>query len=96
MIQNDSRYDRAKSGRGDMWSAMERPNLDSTQLARYIEDTDGISKPWLLIQLRLAKLSEQKSHIPSAEYAEALADIHQDLMNIGEWWVGREDEAFKS
>jgi hypothetical protein len=75
---------------------MERPKLDSTQLARYIEETDGISKPWLLIQLRLAKLSERKSDIPAAEYAEALADIHQDLMTIGEWWVGREDEAFKS
>jgi hypothetical protein len=75
---------------------MERPNLDSTQLARYIEETDGISKPWLLIQLRLAKLSEQKSDIPPSQYAETLADIHQDLMNLGEWWLGQEREVFKS
>ena len=74
---------------------MERPNLDSGQLARYIEETDGISKPWLLVQLRLAKLSEKKSSMSPADYANALADIHQDLMNIGQWWLGREDEAFK-
>jgi len=74
---------------------MERPNLDSGQLARYIEETDGISKPWLLVQLRLAKLSEEKSSMAPADYASALADIHQDLMNIGQWWLGREDEAFK-
>jgi hypothetical protein len=73
---------------------MERPKLDSTELAHYIEATDGISKPWLLIQLRLAKLSEAKNTMPTAEYAAALADIHQDLMNIGEWWKGREREVF--
>ena len=66
---------------------MERPNLDSGQLARYIEETDGISKPWLLVQLRLAKLSEQKSGMTPLDYANALADIHQDLMNIGQWWL---------
>ena len=74
---------------------MERPNLDSGQLARYIEETDGISKPWLLVQLRLAKLSEKKSSMSPADYANDLADIHQDLMKIGQWWLGREDEAFK-
>ncbi len=74
---------------------MERPQLDSTQLAHYIEETDGISKPWLLIQLRLAKLSETKNSMPAADYAAALADIHQDLMTIGEWWTGREHEVFK-
>jgi hypothetical protein len=76
-------------------SDMERPKLDSTQLAYYIEETDGLSKPWLLIQLRLAKLSETKSSMPAADYAAALADIHQDLMTIGEWWTGREYEVFK-
>ncbi len=96
MIQRDQRSDRAKPGCGEFRSDMERPKLDSTQLARYIEETDGISKPWLLIQLRLSKLSERKSDISSTEYAAALADIHQDLMAIGEWWVGQEDEVFKS
>ena len=75
---------------------MERPNLDSNQLARYIEETNGISKPWLLIQLRLAKLSEHKATMLPIEYSEALVDIHQDLIKLGQWWVGREDEVFKS
>jgi len=69
--------------------------MDSYQLARYIEETDGISKPWLLVQLRLAKLNEQKSNMTSVDYAHALADIHQDLMNLGQWWKGQEPEVFK-
>ena len=87
------RYDNAVSVKSRI--SMERPNLDSGQLARYIEETDGISKPWLLVQLRLAKLSEKKSSMSPADYANDLADIHQDLMKIGQWWLGREDEAFK-
>jgi hypothetical protein len=27
-------------------------------------------------------------------YIRGLADIHQDLMNLGEWWRGIEDEVF--
>ncbi len=68
--------------------------MDSKDLARYIESTDGISKPWLLVQLRLKKLEENKPFIPSHEYLSQLADIHQDLMKLGQWWVGREDEVF--
>ena len=69
--------------------------MDSHQLARYIEETDGISKPWLLVQLRLAKLNEQKNSMTPVDYAHALADIHQDLMNLGQWWKGQEGEVFK-
>lgn len=68
--------------------------MDSNLLARYLEQTDSIAKPWLLIQLRLKKLQERQADISEAEYAEQLADIHQDLMNLGEWWVGIEDEVF--
>lgn len=68
--------------------------MNSDDLAKYIESTDGISKPWLLVQLRIAKLNEQRSQISPEEYSQALADIHQDLMNLGEWWIGREDEVF--
>lgn len=68
--------------------------MDSDRLARYIEQTDGISKPWLLVQLRLKKLQECRHEISDAEYTERLADLHQDLMNLGEWWVGIEDEVF--
>ena len=68
--------------------------MDSEQLAYYIEQTNGISKPWLLTQLRLKKLQERRVDMSPTEYAEALADIHQDLMNLGEWWIGIEDEVF--
>jgi hypothetical protein len=68
--------------------------MNSHDLARYIEAQDGISKPWLLVQLRLAKLKENRE-LSAEEYTRTLADIHQDLMNLGEWWIGRESEVFK-
>ncbi|MBE9179257.1 hypothetical protein IQ268_11855 [Oculatella sp. LEGE 06141] len=68
--------------------------MDSQELAQYLEETNGISKPWLLAQLRLQKLKERQETLPPDEYARQLADIHQDLMNLGEWWVGIEDQAF--
>jgi hypothetical protein len=67
--------------------------MDSKELAQYIEATDSISKSWLLIQLRLQKLKERDTISPE-EYAQELADIHEDLMNLGEWWRGIEQEAF--
>ena len=68
--------------------------MDSKELAHYLEATDSISKPWLLVQLRLKKLEESRSLVSPEEYATNLADIHQDLMNLGEWWQGREEEVF--
>ena len=68
--------------------------MDSKELAQYLEATDSISKPWLLVQLRLKKLQERQAIISGEEYANELADIHQDLMNLGEWWRGIEDEVF--
>jgi hypothetical protein len=68
--------------------------MDSKDIAKYIEATDGISKPWLLVQLRLKKLQERRSEISTEEYLKELTDLHQDLMNLGEWWVGIEDEVF--
>jgi hypothetical protein len=70
--------------------------MDSQELARYIEATDGISKPWLLVQLRLSKLQERKEQISSQEYVTELADIHEDLLKLGEWWKGIEGEVFGS
>jgi hypothetical protein len=70
--------------------------MDSHQLARYIEETDGISKPWLLLQLRLKKLQERRDTIPQEEYMREIAELHDALMKIGEWWVGIEDEVFGS
>lgn len=68
--------------------------MNSTELAHYLEATNSIAKPWLLVQLRLKKLQESQNTLSENEYAEQLEDIFQDLMNLGEWWVGIEDEVF--
>ncbi len=68
--------------------------MNSNELAQYIEATDSISKPWLLVQLRLKKLEEARATISADEYSGKLAEIHQDLMNLGEWWVGIEEKEF--
>ncbi len=70
--------------------------MNSKELAQYIEATDGISKPWLLVQLRLKKLQERKNQITSEEYFRELQDIQEDLLNLGEWWKGREKDVFGS
>lgn len=68
--------------------------MNSTELAQYLEATDSIAKPWLLVQLRLKKLEERRETISEDEYVEDLEDIYQDLMNLGEWWRGIEHEVF--
>lgn len=68
--------------------------MNSKELAQYIEATNGISKPWLLVQLRLKKLEERKSSISSDEYFLELIDLHEDMLKLGEWWIGIEDEVF--
>ena len=68
--------------------------MNSEELAKYIEATDGISKPWLLIQLRLKKLQERRNDLSAQEYMEQMEDIRQDLMLLGEWWRGREKDVF--
>ncbi len=57
--------------------------MTSHELARYIEATDGISKPWLLIQLRLAKLKERRSEMSTEEFNSQLAELHTELMKLG-------------
>jgi hypothetical protein len=69
--------------------------MDSHDLARYIAANDGITKPWLLVQLRLAKLKERRSDISAEEYDRELADLHQELMQLGQWWQGQEDQVFR-
>jgi predicted house-cleaning noncanonical NTP pyrophosphatase (MazG superfamily) len=68
--------------------------MNSKELAQYLEATDSIAKPWLLVQLRLQKLQERRDQVSEDAYAEDLADIYQDLINLGEWWVGIEDQVF--
>jgi len=68
--------------------------MNSEDLARYIEANDGISKPWLLIQLRLAKLKERRQEMTTEEFNQQLSELHADLMKLGEWWVGQEKDVF--
>ncbi len=68
--------------------------MESKILAQYIEVTDSITKPWLLVQLRLQKLQERKATISADDYALELADIHRDLMKLGKWWRGIERQVF--
>lgn len=68
--------------------------MNSQDLAKYIETTGGMGKPWLLVQLRLKKLQERRPELSSSEYVQQLADIHQDLMKLGEWWMGQEKDVF--
>ena len=68
--------------------------MDSRSLAQYIESSDSISKPWMLLMLRLTKLQEQKDDMPPEEYMQQLSALHEELMGLGEWWVGIEDEVF--
>jgi hypothetical protein len=68
--------------------------MDSNDLAHFIEQTDGISKPWLLMQLRLKKLEEERSSLTQEEYTARLADMHEDVMRMGRWWEGIEGQVF--
>lgn len=68
--------------------------MNSQQLGQYIYQTDGVGKPWLLVQLRLKKLQERRGEMTQEDYMSALEEIHQDLMNLGEWWAGQEMEVF--
>ena len=69
--------------------------MDSRSLAQYIESSDSISKPWMLLLLRLTKLQERKDDMLPDDYARELSALHGELMGLGEWWVGIEDEVFK-
>lgn len=70
--------------------------MDSESLAQYMEATSHEHRPWLLLQLRLKKLQERRAEMTSAEYIRQIEELHQDLMGLGEWWVGREEEVFGS
>jgi len=70
--------------------------MSSEALAQYMEATGRVSQPWLLVQLRLLKLQQERPDLPPEVYMQRLQDIHQDLMQLGEWWRGREAEVFGS
>jgi hypothetical protein len=72
------------------------PPINSTDLARYIEATDGLAKPWLLVLLQLQKLKEQRSILAPEDYMQQLQELQDTLVGLGEWWVGIEDEVFRN
>lgn len=69
-------------------------DLNAADLARYLEQRGELSKPWMLQLLRLTKLKESRDSMDPQEYMDALQDAHADLMRLGEFWKGREQEVF--
>jgi hypothetical protein len=67
---------------------------NAADLARYLEQRGELSKPWLLQLLRLTKLKESRDTMDPQEYMDALQEAHADLMRLGEFWKGREQEVF--
>jgi heme oxygenase len=70
------------------------PFPDSQELARYLEARGELGKPWMWHLLRLTKLKESKGTMPEEEYMRRLQEAHADLMRLGEFWKGREQEVF--
>jgi hypothetical protein len=68
--------------------------MNSSEFGQYLDETGDYQKPWMLVQLRLAKLAEQKDDMLPQEYIARLEDIHQDLMRLGHWWEGQEEKVF--
>ena len=68
--------------------------MNSQDLARYIEQTNGAAKPWMWLHLRLLKLQERRHELTESEYMREVTELHTALMNLGEWWVGIEDQVF--
>lgn len=66
----------------------------AAELARYLEQRGELSKPWMLQLLRLTKLKEAKDSMDPQEFVERLQEAHADLMRLGEFWKGREQEVF--
>ena len=66
----------------------------SQELARYLEQRGELGKPWMLQLLRLTKLKEAKDTMEPQEFLERLQEAHADLMRLGEFWKGREQEVF--
>ena len=66
----------------------------SEDLARYLEQRGELSKPWNLQMLRLKKLTEAKDSMDPQLYLEKVQEAHADLMRLGQFWKGREQEVF--
>jgi hypothetical protein len=70
------------------------PSPSAAELARYLEQRGELSKPWMLQLLRLTKLKEAKDTMEPQEFVDRLQEAHADLMRLGEFWKGREQQVF--
>jgi len=70
------------------------PLPPSEDLARFFEARGEMVKPWTWHLLRLAKIREAKDTMDPQEYLEQVQEAHADLMRLGEFWKGREEEVF--
>ena len=66
----------------------------SAELARYLEQRGELGKPWMLQMLRLSKLKEARDQMTPETYLKSIQEAHVDLMRLGEFWKGREEEVF--
>ena len=64
----------------------------SDDLARYLEQRGELTKPWNLQMLRLKKLKEARDSMDPQLYLEMVQEAHADLMRLGQFWKGREQE----
>ena len=70
------------------------PLPSSADLARYLEQRGELGKPWMWHLLRLTKLKEAKDTMDPEAYLSLVQEAHTDLMRLGEFWKGREQEVF--
>ena len=70
------------------------PQPSSAELARYLEQRGELGKPWMLQMLRLSKLKEARDQMTPETYLKSIQEAHDDLMRLGEFWKGREEEVF--
>ena len=74
---------------------MNQPSGPSSHdLAQYFELRGELQKPWNLQMLRLQKLKEAKDSMDPQLYLEKVQEAHADLMRLGQFWKGREQEVF--
>ena len=73
---------------------MDSDRFSSAEIARYLEQRGELSKPWNLQLLRLHKLREAKESMDNDEYIANIQGALADLMRLGEFWKGREQEVF--
>jgi len=73
---------------------MAAPLPDADDLSRLLEARGLESRPWVWHLLRLARLQQERDSLPPDEYLVRLQQAHADLMRLGAFWEGREDEVF--